>query len=141
MQMIADNVRAQLAEILKTLTNEVTILLFTQKEGCHFCTLARELLDELTALSEKLKLEVYDFSKDSALARKYAVDKTPAIVLVGEKDYGIRFYGIPAGHEFTTLVEDLIDVSKRDPGLPKNIIGDLAKVNQPVHIQVMTSPS
>ena len=33
MQMIADNVRAQLSEILKTLSNEVTILLFTQKEG------------------------------------------------------------------------------------------------------------
>ena len=33
MQMIADNVRAQLSEILKTLSNEVTILLFTQKKG------------------------------------------------------------------------------------------------------------
>jgi glutaredoxin-like protein len=141
MPMIADNVRAQLIEILKTLTNEVTILLFTQKEGCHFCTLARELLEELTALSGKLKLEIHDFAENSDLATKYVVDKTPAIVLIGEKDYGIRFYGIPAGHEFTALVEDLIDVSKRDPGLPKNITRELAKVNQPVHIQVMISPS
>ena len=141
MPMIADNVRAQLAEILKTLTNEVTILLFTQKEGCHFCTLARELLEELTALSGKLKLEIHDFVENSDLAAKYVVDKTPAIVLIGEKDYGIRFYGIPAGHEFTALVEDLIDVSRRDPGLPKDITGELAKVNQPVHIQVMISPS
>ena len=60
MQMIADKVRAQLAEILKTLTNEVTVLLFTQKEGCHFCTLAKELLEELTGLSGKLKLEIHD---------------------------------------------------------------------------------
>jgi len=141
MQMIADNVRTQLAEILKTLTNEVTILLFSQKKGCHFCTIAKELLEELTALSEKLKLEIHDFVENSDLARKYAVDKTPAIILLGEKDYGIRFYGIPAGYEFTTFVEDLIDVSKRDPGLPKDITRELAKVNQPVHIQVMTSPS
>jgi alkyl hydroperoxide reductase subunit AhpF len=139
--MIADNVRAQLAPILTTLTNEVAILLFTQKEGCHFCTIARELLEELTALSGKLKLEIHDFVEDSDLARKYAVDKTPAIALIGEKDYGIRFYGIPAGYEFTTLVEDLIDVSKRNPGLPKDITSELAKVTLPVHIQVMTSPS
>jgi len=139
--MIADNVRAQLAPILTTLTNEVTILLFTQKEGCHFCTIARELLEELTALSGKLKLEIYDFADNSDIARKYAVDKTPAIALIGEKDYGIRFYGIPAGYEFTTLVEDLIDVSKRDPGLPKDVARELAKVTLPVHIQVMTSPS
>jgi alkyl hydroperoxide reductase subunit AhpF len=99
-------------------TNEVTILLFTQKEGCHFCTIARELLEELTALSGQLKLEIHDFVENSDLVRKYAVDKTPAIALIGEKDYGIRFYGIPAGHEFTALVEDLIDVSRRDPGLP-----------------------
>jgi alkyl hydroperoxide reductase subunit AhpF len=141
MQMIADNVRAQLAPILTTLTNEVTILLFTQKEGCHFCTLARELLEELTALSGKLKLEIHDFIENSDLARKYAVDKTPAIALIGEKDYGIRFYGIPAGYEFTTFVEDLIDISKRDPGLPADLTGKLAEVIQPVHIQVMISPS
>ena len=90
MQMIADNVRAQLAPILKTLTNEVTILLFTQKEGCHFCTIARELLEELTALSGKLKLEIHDFIENGDIARKYTVDKTPAIALIGEKDYGIR---------------------------------------------------
>jgi len=141
MQMIADNVRAQLAPILTTLTNEVTILLFTQKEGCHFCTIARELLEELTALSGKLKLEIHDIIEHSDLARKYGVDKTPAIALIGEKDYGIRFYGIPAGYEFTTLVEDLIDVSKRNPGLPKDITSELSKVTLPVHIQVMTSPS
>jgi alkyl hydroperoxide reductase subunit AhpF len=139
--MIADKVRAQLAPILKTLTNEVTILLFTQKEGCHFCTLARELLEELTALSGKLKLEIHDFVQNSDLARKYAVDKTPAIALIGEKDYGIRFYGIPSGYEFTTLIEDLIDVSNRNPGLPKDITSELAKVTLPMHIQVMISPS
>ena len=141
MPMISDDMRSQLTEILKALTNEVTLLLFTQKEGCHFCTLAGELLEELTALSEKLKLEVHDFAEDSPLAKKYAIDKTPAIVLVGEKDYGIRFYGVPAGHEFTTLVEDLLSVSKGDHGLPGEITTELSKLDKPVHIQVMISPS
>jgi glutaredoxin-like protein len=139
--MITDNVRAELAQILKTLTNEVRILLFTQKEGCHFCTLARELLEEVTTLSGKLKLEIHDYTENSDLVRTYALDKTPATVLIGEKDYGIRFYGIPAGYEFTTLIEDIVAVSRRDHGLPEDIAKEIEKIKRPVHIQVMISPS
>ena len=88
----------------------------------------------------------YDFARpepftEADLAKKYGVDKIPAIILVCDRDYGIRFYGVPAGYEFAALVEDIKDVGGRDPGLSKEVMAELAKVDQPVHMQVLISPT
>lgn len=74
-------------------------------------------MNEILTLSPKFKLEVYDFVKDAEFAKLYGIDKIPAIALIGERDTGIRFYGIPAGYEFTTLIEDLVDVAQRNTTL------------------------
>jgi glutaredoxin-like protein len=117
--------------------------MFTQQTECEFCKTTRELLDELVDTSDKISLEVYDFVADEAMVKKYGIDKIPAIVLLGDgdKDFGIRFFGIPAGYEFTTLVEDILDVGRGAPQLPQEILDELAKVNVPVHMQVMVSPT
>lgn len=115
--------------------------MFTQEFECDYCKITRELLEAVSGLSEKISLEVYDFVKEIELAKSYGIDKIPATILLGDLDYGIRFYGVPAGYEFTTLIEDIIDVSRRDPGLPKEVLNELVKVDRPVHIQVMISPT
>ena len=62
----------------------------------------RSLLEEIVALSPLLHLEIYNFLLDKDKVDLYGIDKIPAIV-VERKDYGIRFYGIPAGYEFSGL--------------------------------------
>jgi hypothetical protein len=42
-------------------------------------------------------LTVYDFQTYKEVVKKYNIDKIPATVIRGEKDYGIRYYGIPSG--------------------------------------------
>jgi hypothetical protein len=44
------------------------------------------LLQELASTSDKIKLEVYEFVKDSDNAKAFDVDKIPATVLVARKD-------------------------------------------------------
>jgi glutaredoxin-like protein len=87
-------------------------------------------------LSDKITLKNYDFVKDKLEVEKYGVDKIPAIVVQGERDYGIRFYGVPAGYEFTTLIEDIIDVSRASTDLSERTKKALKKLEKPVHIQV-----
>jgi glutaredoxin-like protein len=139
MGLISDKDRGQLGKLFGDLKNQVKILYFTQEHECEMCKTTRELLEEVAGLSGKIALEVHDFAADRALAERYRVDKIPATVLMGEQDYGIRFYGIPAGYEFTTLIEDILDVAKGDPGLPDDVKAELAKVDRPVHLQVMIS--
>ncbi|MFC1654668.1 thioredoxin family protein [Myxococcota bacterium] len=141
MGLIEDKDREQLSKVFADLKNPVKILYFTQEHECEMCRMTRELLEEVAGLSDKIAIEVHDFIADRALAEQYRVDKIPATVLMGDKDYGIRFYGIPAGYEFTTLIEDIVDVARRDPRLPEDVKAELAKVDQPVHLQVLISPT
>jgi glutaredoxin-like protein len=139
--MIQEKDRKQIITIFKALQNDVKIIIFTQEFECDFCRMTRELLQEIKGLSEKIFVEIYDFVKDAEIVKKYNIDKIPATIILGERDYGIRFYGVPAGYEFTSLIEDIVDVSRREPSLKKDVLTELAKVDKPVHIQVLTSPT
>ena len=141
MALIKDKDREYLNEAFSKLENDVTIVVFTQEIECQYCELTRQMATEVSELSEKIHLEIYDFVKDKDKADEYKVDKIPAMALIGDRDYGIRFYGIPAGYEFTTLVEDIQDVAKRDAGLEPEILEGLKKVDQPVRMQAMVSPT
>jgi glutaredoxin-like protein len=118
------------------LARPVTLIFFSQEFECQYCQLTRELLDELAGLSDRIRVKDYDFVKDKAEVERYKVDKIPAIVLQGEKDNGIRFYGVPGGYEFTTLVEDIVDVSSGRTGLSGSTKAALETLETPIHIQV-----
>ncbi|MEM0029658.1 MAG: thioredoxin family protein [Candidatus Nitrosocaldus sp.] len=124
------------------LKHEVNVVVFTQNFECSYCKENRELIDELASLSDgKIKVEVYDFVEDEAKAKEYAIDKIPAIALIGEKDYGIRFFGIPTGYEFGALLDDIIDVSNRKTRLANTTKEALKKIDMDVSIKVFVTPT
>jgi len=141
MPFIQERDKKPIQDRLKEMVQPTKIINFTQELECEYCRETRQLLEELTALSEKLSLEVYNFQIDKAKAQEYRIDKIPATVLLGEKDYGIRFYGIPAGYEFSSLLDDIISVSKRDSGLSPKSREKLKAVTQPLHLQVFVTPT
>jgi glutaredoxin-like protein len=140
MGVIAEKDREKLIKIFESLVQDVKLVVFTQEVECGFCQTTRQIVEEVSALSQKISLEVYDFVKDDAVVKKYGVSRIPATILIGDRDYGIRFYGTPAGYEFTTMIRDIVMISRRDPGLSKEVLDELSKIDQPVHIQVMISP-
>ena len=141
MAVLKDKDKEKVKEIFKDIDHDVTIVMFTQEIECPHCEMTRTMLEEVSGLSDRISLEVHDFVADKDVAETYGVDKIPATVLVGDKDYGIRFYGVPAGYEFTVLIEEIREVGKRDPGLSKEAMAELGKVDTPVHLQVLISPT
>ncbi len=123
------------------LTGDVELIIFTQENECQFCKDARDIVLELAAISSKIKAKVYDFVKNGDEDIKYNIKKIPAIAIVGKTDYGIRYYGVPAGYEFSAFVDDIIDVSHGTTSLPDNIKKKLAEIKKDVHIQVFVSPT
>ena len=117
------------------------MLFFTQEVACQYCRETEQILREFSELSDKITLEVYNFVNDKVIAEQFGIDKIPAIVVMGEKDYGIRFFGIPSGYEFTTLIEDVVNVSRGDPNLSQETIETLNTIDEPVHIQVFITPT
>jgi len=126
-------------ELKEKMVDPVSIIMFTQEIECRFCSDTRQLVQEFQTLSDKIKVEVYDFMADGDKAKQYGIEKIPALAIVGKKDYGVRIYGIPYGYELQTLVEAIVNVSKGTTDLSEKTRSILADVKVPVHIQVFVT--
>ena len=126
-------------ELVQKLLNPVKLVVFTQEFECPYCAQTRSLVEELAGLSEKLSVEVYDFVADADKAKAYGVDKVPAVAMLGAKDYGLRFYGLPYGYEFQTLLEGVISVSRGKAEISEETREKLRSIKSPVHIQVFVT--
>jgi len=137
MSLIKEKQQAQLKDIFKKLGDKVKLIYFTQEMECPFCREARELFQDISSLSDgKITLEIYDFVADKDMVTRYGIDKIPALVVEGQKDYGIRFFGIPAGYEFTSLISSILVASKGESGLSDETKELIKKLKEPVQIQV-----
>jgi len=148
-KLLNDAIIAQVQDLFNQIANPVQIILFNQ-EACDYCPETQQLLEELVAMSDQMSLSVYDMEADVALARQFKVERTPGIVIAGKTingdqttfiDYGIRYSGIPAGHEFTSLVNDLVMVGSRNSGLSETTRQFLKRLDKPVHLAVFVTPT
>ncbi|GAB4503507.1 MAG: hypothetical protein Fur0043_04990 [Anaerolineales bacterium] len=145
-QLLNEEITQQIRDVFAGLKQPVHLMFFGSKDNCAYCEETRQLAEEVAALSNLLSLEVYDVDADADLARQYNVDKTPGLVIAareGEQvtDFGIRMAGIPAGHEFSSFIQDILIVSARDSGLSPATREMLASVQQPVFLQVFVTPT
>jgi glutaredoxin-like protein len=139
MGLIKEPQQKQLKEIFKELDGKVKLIVFTQEMECQYCSETRQLMNDIAAFSDKIAVEVYDFVKDSDKVEKYKIDKIPATVIEGEKDYGVRFYGIPAGYEFTSLINSIMAISMGESGLSEKTKATLGDLKDELHIQVFVT--
>jgi len=137
----------------KELKDEVTILLFkktavgiwTPNEDedfvCRYCKETEELYNEVSELSDLLKLEAYAVEDNKEIFDEYKVERIPTVIIKGHNKGLIRFVGIPAGYEFATLLEDLIDASRGKIDLKERNRRKVEAVKEPLHIQVFVTPT
>lgn len=146
-RLLSDDLIVQIRQVFENLKEPVQVLLFTAQSREDICAPTRQLLEELTAVSDKLSLSVHDMDAEPGLAATYqTTGKAPALVIAardGEQvvDYGIRYLGIPSGHEFSTLIQDLILVSGRDSGLSDQLRSYVRALQKPLHLEVFVTPT
>lgn len=125
------------------MTGTAHIRFFGSKENCDYCDDTKEILQELAELSDKVDLQLFDKDDNADEVSRYDVDKFPAIIFVKSDgtDIGVRFYGIPSGYEFSTLIEDIIDIANDKTHLSQATIDALSKIDQDVTISVFITPT
>ena len=145
MALLNPKIMEQVREEFAAMDGPVKIVVFTQPMECQFCEETRTLVEEVAALNPLLSVQVYDLMDDKEVVEQYGIDKIPAVAVVRagevEEDYGIRFYGIPSGYEFSTLIQDIVMVSRGDSGLSEQTKAQLAKLEDSVHLQVFVTPT
>lgn len=137
--LIDDKLKKEIGALFNALKDPVRVLLFTQEVACDPCRQQEELLREVCGLSDRITLEVHDLLKESSLAGTYGISKVPGTAVTGAEDRGIRFYGVTAGYEFSSLLEALIMVSRGRSGLGVDLEDLLLLIDVPVHLEVMVT--
>jgi len=145
-KLLNENILSQIREVFEQLDKPVEVMFFGSKADCEYCDDTLQLVGEVVAISDKLNLKKYDIDADAELARQYNVDKVPGLVIAARDgdqvtDYGVRLAGIPSGHEFSTLIHDLVLVSSRESGLSQETRRFLQDVKQPILLQVFVTPT
>ena len=146
--------QGRLREEFAAMTRPVRLLLFTQTFGCETCQQARQVVDELPPLSDRVTVEEVNFVLEPDRARQYGIDRVPALALTylepagaegkappAVRDSRIRFVGVPAGYAFISLVQAVLLVGGRPPrltGASRERLGALAR---PITMQVFTTPT
>ena len=144
-ELLNEEVIGQVKEAFQELKEPVRIIYFEDSD-CQFCDQTKQLVTEVAELSDQINLEALHLEENGELAEKYAVDKAPGLVITAQDgdevvDHGIRYAGIPSGHEFSSLISDLLMVSSREHGLNGDTIAFLEDLQEPVHLQVFVTPT
>ncbi len=139
MPMLSPNVAKAAAERLAKLPGEVRLVVFTQEMECQFCRENRLLAEEVAALSSRLRLEVVNPLTEPEAAAPYGIERVPALAIVGARDHGVRFYGVPAGYEFTSLIAAIELCAAGDSGLQPQSRSLLAGLSGPTDITVFVT--
>jgi len=146
-KMLNQDIRKQVQDVFADLKSPVAVLFFgSQVQNCDYCKETAQLLEEVSELSDLIEFKKYDLEANADIASQFSVDKAPAVVLAAKQgdelvDYGVRFAGIPAGHEFTSLIQGLLMVSSGDSGLDEKTKSLLANLSEPLHFYVFVTPT
>jgi alkyl hydroperoxide reductase subunit AhpF len=95
----------------------------------------------VAALSDQISVEVLNPLVDRDRAAAYGIEEVPATVVEGARDYGVRFLGIPAGYEFSNLIDSIIAVSNGEAALTAETKASLAALAGDVQIKVFSTPT
>jgi alkyl hydroperoxide reductase subunit AhpF len=120
----------------------VRLVVFSQElVAGDLCRQNEQLVREVAELDHRISVEVLNPAIDRERAEAYGVDQVPAIVVEGARDYGLRFFGIPSGYEFSNLIDSIIVASSGETALSEATKTSLAGLAGDVHIKVFSTPT
>ena len=142
MAILTPQNEAEVRKAFGALRDPVQLTVFSQSlAAAELCAQNEQLVREVAALSDKITMEVLNLAIDRERAASYGIDRVPAIVVEGARDYGIRFYGVPLGYEFGNLIDAIIVASTGEPALAEATKTALAGLDRDVDIKVFSTPT
>ena len=142
MPILSPQDQAAVRKEFERIGGPVKLVVFSQSlEAADLCQQNEQLMREVAELSDQITVEVLNLAIDRERAEAYGVDQVPAIVVEGSRDYGIRFYGVPLGYEFSNLIDSIIVASTGEPVLSEDTLASLRALAADVDIKVFSTPT
>ncbi len=128
--MLDNTMKAQLKAYLERLTKPVE-LVASLDDGAKSQEV-RELLADIQALNDKI----------TVIEKNDGDDRKPSFLITNPGvDSGVRFAGVPLGHEFTSLVLALLQVGGHPSKEAADLLEQVKNINVPLHFETYYSLS
>lgn len=150
MPVLQDRDRESVRRRFETeLKHDVSIRMYTRSNTalyipgreCQSCETTQELLEEISALSKHVDLQIFDFYGDTEGARALGIDRIPAVLIGPEGRDNVRYFGLPSGFEFSLLLDTIIAAADKRSALQLETRRKLKALKEDVHIKVFVTPS
>jgi alkyl hydroperoxide reductase subunit AhpF len=134
--------QAAVRKEFERLNGPVKLVVFSQElVAGELCRQNEQLMKDVAELSDQITVEVLNPQIDRARAEAYGVSDVPLTVVEGARDYGIRFLGIPAGYEFSNLIDAIVATSRGESALTDETKATLATLPGEVEIKIFSTPT
>ncbi len=145
MSLLSPTDQQTLRDSFAKMTRRVKLLFFTQAIGCETCLETRQILDEITALTDRVVIEEGNLVLDKDRAASFGIDRAPGIVLLAgddDEDTRIRFLGEPAGYDFLSLVDAILAASGgSEQTLSEASLAAVAGLTERITVRVFVTPT
>ena len=126
--MLDTEIKQQLAQYLELMEGDIVLQVSAGKDETSQNIL--KLVNELASMSSRITVETA------------ALERTPSFcVNRPNENTGITFAGVPLGHEFTSLIMALLQVSGRAPKVEQKIIDQIQGIQDQLHFETYISLS
>ena len=126
---------------LQELPGSVTMHYYTSDVASWYSHAEQRLLEDIAQASPHVELCVHAERWDAQREKQVGIARTPAIALYGERDTGIRYYGLPDGYELECFLKVLNAIGSGTPNLRADTIACLDQLTEPVHLEVIVLPT
>lgn len=135
-KLLNEDVQKMLKDILVEMKDDVHVKLYVDSMDCDTCTESHQLMSEISVLNDKIHYELIEGQNDE-------ITSYPMITVLDkdQKDKGVYFKGIPAGHEINAFLSALIDVSGKPLDLDEETIKRIKAIDKPTNIKVFVTLS
>jgi glutaredoxin-like protein len=133
----------------RELKSRLRIDFFTRRQGaifvpgreCVYCDDVQTMLEELAALSPRVSVTMHDYEDGDKAAAALGVDNVPAIVLRGQANRPVRYFGMPSGAQWPGFVETLFETASGVVQLQPATVTALKKLRSDVILKVLITPA
>ncbi len=142
MSMLDENIIKQLEDVFSKLKTPIKMLTFVD-ENMKKSVEMLEFLEEIDALTGMISLEKYALGENPELEEKVNADKLPVVALLDENGTysGVKFHGIPGGHEFNSFIFAILNLGGAGQEIPEDIIEDIKSIKEKLNLKVVVSLS